>query len=225
MSDERTAAYFEMCVILNKRNDEIKAKDAKISELEKRVKELEGALDNPELKEKLAWLEHSRWSGWIRYQFDVSTPEKIEHWKRLMNTDYSDLPEHSKEADRNEVRKTLAVIKKALSTERGEGVKRPQMIDRRYLRRISLVAYLKVADCHFEAGLVTDTKKAGVPKCDTVYLKIHKKEDGTECLFLRPDEVVALINVLSNSLLNDYIAKEPKKRRKKNHASKKMPVL
>jgi signal recognition particle subunit SEC65 len=63
-----------------------------------------------ELMEPLAELEHDRWSGWMRHQFENWTEENIVRWKLLMNTPYSELEEHSKESDRREVRKTLAVI-------------------------------------------------------------------------------------------------------------------
>lgn len=76
-------------------------------------------LYSEELLEILADIEHERWSGWMKYQFEVQSPEKIAHWKRLMETPYADLPEYSKESDRKEVRKTLGAIFAFLEKHRG----------------------------------------------------------------------------------------------------------
>lgn len=64
-----------------------------------------------ELIESLADLEHERWSGWMIYMFDHWTPENIARWKQQMVTNYNSLPEHSKESDRKEARKTLSLLK------------------------------------------------------------------------------------------------------------------
>lgn len=73
------------------------------------------------MREKLADLEHDRWSGWMRYLFSKGTfnddgtwtmPKwAVEHWQRQMNTPYAELSESEKESDRKEADKTLAVIK------------------------------------------------------------------------------------------------------------------
>lgn len=62
------------------------------------------------LLEKLANLEHERWSHWMRWMFANWTEENILRWKLQMETPYSNLPERSKESDRKEARKTLALL-------------------------------------------------------------------------------------------------------------------
>lgn len=63
-----------------------------------------------ELIEQLADQEHERWSSWMKYMFDNWVPENIERWKNQMATPYSQLPEHSKESDRKEARKTMKIV-------------------------------------------------------------------------------------------------------------------
>ena len=75
-------------------------------------------LDNPRLLEALAAQEHERWSGWMRYQCTHMTLDNVFRWFMQMNIPYSDLPEHSKESDRKEARKTLALLKEALNHDR-----------------------------------------------------------------------------------------------------------
>ena len=72
-------------------------------------KQVEG-LRSEELLEQLADLEHDRWSRWMKYLFSNWTLPNIARWKQQMITPYSGLPEHSKESDRKEARKTLKVI-------------------------------------------------------------------------------------------------------------------
>ena len=71
-------------------------------------------IDDPELLERLADLEHERWSGWMLYQLENLTPENLVRWKRQMVTPYAQLSEREKESDRKEARKSLAVVKAAL---------------------------------------------------------------------------------------------------------------
>ncbi len=79
----------------------------------------------PELLERLADLEHERWSGWIKHQFKkgrfdhkdetwTMPPWAVANWMRLSVTPYAELDEEAKEMDRVEVRKTWAVVAKAL---------------------------------------------------------------------------------------------------------------
>ena len=63
-----------------------------------------------DLIEKLADLEHKRWSKWMVWMFDNWTDENVKRWKTQMVTPYSDIPEHSKESDRVEARKYLDMI-------------------------------------------------------------------------------------------------------------------
>jgi hypothetical protein len=70
--------------------------------------------------ERLADLEHERWSNWMHYLFTKGAQysygefqieaASVAHWRRQMNTPYSGLTEAEKESDRKEARKTLAVL-------------------------------------------------------------------------------------------------------------------
>lgn len=87
-----------------------------------RYEAMEKALESPELMERLAAIEHERWSGWMRHLFNECEEHSgtvnltiipgwaVERWKRQMNTPYADLSEQEKESDRREVRKTLAAL-------------------------------------------------------------------------------------------------------------------
>jgi hypothetical protein len=76
------------------------------------------------LIEKLAAIEHERWSHWQRYmhskcirQSDGSLliPAKIvRRWERQIARTYTDLDEKEKESDREQVRKYLPLIASAL---------------------------------------------------------------------------------------------------------------
>ena len=101
-----------------------------LAEKNAQIDRLATALDHLKsstLMERLAAIEHERWSGWMRHLFskcedgysDLSTAPlgtKIipawatERWTRQMNTPYADLTEAEKESDRIEVRKTLDAI-------------------------------------------------------------------------------------------------------------------
>jgi hypothetical protein len=72
------------------------------------------------LIEKLANIEHERWSGWQKYLHSLCHKEEngeltipkycVERWERQINTPYSELSEEEKESDRIEARKTLPII-------------------------------------------------------------------------------------------------------------------
>ncbi len=72
-------------------------------------------MSDHELKEKLAAIEHQRWSDWMRYLFTKGTLNQdgsftilkgsVEHWTIQMNTDYEMLSEPEKESDRKEVKR------------------------------------------------------------------------------------------------------------------------
>ena len=73
------------------------------------------------LMEELASTEHERWSSWQQYLFDTGKCnsdgsvtlrwEDVEHWKKLIETPYKDLPEHSKQSDRDQVMKYINCIR------------------------------------------------------------------------------------------------------------------
>lgn len=66
-----------------------------------------------DLIERLANIEHERWSGWMRWEHRLDvTPEDRARWAKQTETAYADLPKATKELDRIEVRRTLAEIDK-----------------------------------------------------------------------------------------------------------------
>lgn len=72
---------------------------------------------------KLADVQHEIWSHWMRYLFEVSTENddgtvtipanKVEHWKRQMNTSYNNLSNKEQESDLEQARKVLAALEEA----------------------------------------------------------------------------------------------------------------
>lgn len=79
------------------------------------------------LMEKLADIEHERWSHWQRYMHGkgarqpdgslILPPDLVAQWDRQLSTPYAELSEHEKESDREQVRKYLPVIMKAIGGE------------------------------------------------------------------------------------------------------------
>jgi hypothetical protein len=77
------------------------------------------------LVEKLAALEHERWSHWQRYlhgkgqrQPDGSLilpAELVAQWEKQISTGYVELSDDEKESDREQVRRYLPVIASALN--------------------------------------------------------------------------------------------------------------
>jgi len=72
------------------------------------------------LIEKLAEIEHQRWSDWQAYLFSKSEwtkdgylmpKELCKHWQRQIDTPYSKLSEREKESDRKEVMRYWPLIK------------------------------------------------------------------------------------------------------------------
>lgn len=72
-------------------------------------------------REKLADLEHDRWSRWMHYMFSKGTfkddgtwimsKRDADRWMRQMGTSYAALSESEKESDRREVDRFLEAIK------------------------------------------------------------------------------------------------------------------
>jgi RyR domain len=72
------------------------------------------------LMEKLADVEHERWSHWQRYMHSkcersddgslVIPAHLVDRWESQMNTPYSGLSEEEKESDREQVRRYLSII-------------------------------------------------------------------------------------------------------------------
>ena len=76
-----------------------------------------------ELREKLAELAHSQWSGWMEWMLKNLDDVHIKNWKRQMNTPYDKLSEREKDSDRKEADKYLQVLQKAIQTTRLETVR------------------------------------------------------------------------------------------------------
>lgn len=88
--------------------------------LEAEVDRLRPLVISEVLLEKLADLEHQRWSRWMCWMFDNWCQENVARWKQQMQTSYANLPEHSKELDRKEARRMLAVLREAAEVEGSE---------------------------------------------------------------------------------------------------------
>jgi hypothetical protein len=73
-----------------------------------------------ELIERLADKEHASWARWMHYLFSKCDPllgslvipvQLVNHWKRQIETPYTELSEQEKQSDRNEVAHILPIIK------------------------------------------------------------------------------------------------------------------
>lgn len=67
-------------------------------------------MENKDLLEKLAELEHLQWTEWTRYMLNNLTEKNIRRWKRQLETSYKDLSEEEKQSDRRWARKVLDLI-------------------------------------------------------------------------------------------------------------------
>ena len=66
------------------------------------------------LKEKLANIEHQRWSDWHRYCRLMWTPNSVKRWDRQSEIPYIALLEEEKDRDRKEVDRYLPLLKQFL---------------------------------------------------------------------------------------------------------------
>lgn len=83
-----------------------------------------GLLHSTYLMEHLASIEHERWSHWQRYMHSKCEPgadgsliipaELVARWTLQMSTEYEELPAEQRESDREQVRRYLPVIDRAL---------------------------------------------------------------------------------------------------------------
>jgi len=84
---------------------------------------IEAALDD--LVERLAAIEHDRWSRWQRHLHSrcasqdkngtlLIPAQLVSRWERQLATSYAELSEEEKESDREQVRKYLPLIKEHL---------------------------------------------------------------------------------------------------------------
>jgi len=70
--------------------------------------------------DKVAAIQHEIWSHWIKYLFEVSVPnkdgsvtipaQKVERWKRQMETAYEDLSEKEKQSDIEQALKVIGIL-------------------------------------------------------------------------------------------------------------------
>jgi hypothetical protein len=77
------------------------------------------------LLEKLAAIEHERWSHWQRYVHNhciqqpdgslIISADLVARWERQIARKYSELEEQEKESDREQVRKYLSLIASELA--------------------------------------------------------------------------------------------------------------
>jgi hypothetical protein len=85
---------------------------------------LDGLIDT------LASVEHERWAHWQRYLHSKCVPQRltgdllipaelVKKWEKQIDTPYSELSELEKESDREQVRKYLPLITKALGIKSG----------------------------------------------------------------------------------------------------------
>jgi hypothetical protein len=93
------------------------------------------------LMEKLAAIEHDRWSHWQRYMHEkgelqadgslILPSNLVRQWDRLINTSYQELTETEKESDREQVRRYIPTIVNNLdsliSPPQGDSSPRPGM--------------------------------------------------------------------------------------------------
>ena len=77
---------------------------------------------NAMLREQLAEVQHEIWACWMSYLFRISIQnedgtytipaDKVEQWKRQIQTLYSELSEQEKEGDREQADKVLSILNK-----------------------------------------------------------------------------------------------------------------
>lgn len=84
-------------------------------------------MDEEELIESIAAVQHAIWSHWMRYMFTCGQfdPDgtwhmpafKAERWQRQMDTPYNELTDGERESDRDQARKVIALgdVRKALA--------------------------------------------------------------------------------------------------------------
>lgn len=93
-------------------------------ELLRRLSLRDPGVDHSVLKERLAAIEHERWSDWMKYMFSVCSgifaPDRgpgsfipadfAKRWIRQMNTPYAELTEEEKQSDRDQVERYWYIL-------------------------------------------------------------------------------------------------------------------
>ena len=87
---------------------------------EERKQDVEMDESDRELFEKLADIEHQRWSDWQSYLYSKCTQNDdgsltisssdVEHWQKQIDTDYKDLSESEQDSDREQVERYWKLI-------------------------------------------------------------------------------------------------------------------
>lgn len=93
------------------------------------------------LLDDMARIQHDIWSSWMKWlfkccrnvegeEFVIIPAEKVQRWKRQMNTLYDDLSEEEKESDRKVIREFFYVVPKhaAMKQEDAEKIKKNSII-------------------------------------------------------------------------------------------------
>jgi hypothetical protein len=68
------------------------------------------------LFEKLADIEHQRWSDWQKYFIKNMRYKNLKRWKKQSETAYKDLSEEEKDSDREQVMRYWKLLKSNLIT-------------------------------------------------------------------------------------------------------------
>lgn len=89
----------------------------------------------PELIERLAAIEHERWSDWQKYVHSKILPSSddgililridqdfVERWERQIKTSYADLSETEKQKDRDQVARYLPLIEQTITSTRTDTI-------------------------------------------------------------------------------------------------------
>jgi hypothetical protein len=86
---------------------------------------VQAALENHDLVEKLAAVEHERWAHWQRYVHEqcqraddgslIIPPQLARRWQAQIVTPYAELTETEKDSDREQVRRYLPLIGEAIA--------------------------------------------------------------------------------------------------------------
>lgn len=88
-------------------------------------RDVQTALESHQLVEQLAAIEHERWAHWQQYLHDqcqrandgslIIPPQLAQRWQTQIFTPYAELTEKEKDSDREQVRRYLPLIGKAIA--------------------------------------------------------------------------------------------------------------
>ena len=82
-------------------------------------------IEKKELREKLSYWQHEIWSYWMKYLFSlckknedgnyIIPKEKVDRWKRQIDTPYNKLSKSEKNSDREQVDRYLPIIEEFIT--------------------------------------------------------------------------------------------------------------